>query len=69
MKNGAPTLKSWRDDVGKKIWTLNFLNFSYADAPTVTQIHTLAYTTRTLHEYICIISCGLLHCDDVRHIK
>lgn len=62
-KTAASTLTSWRSDVRKKKkWTLNFLNFSYADAPTVTQIHTLAYTTRTLHQYICIISCGLLHC-------
>lgn len=55
-------LKSWRNDAGKKIWTLNFLNFSYADAPTVTQIYTLAYTTCTLHQNIRIISCGLLLC-------
>lgn len=33
---------SWMSDEGKKIWTLNFFNFSYADAPTVTQVHTLA---------------------------
>lgn len=71
-KGGQKTLfiqQSWRNDVGKNIWTLlNFLNFSYADAPTVRHIHTLAYATCTLHQYICIISCGLLHCD-VHHIR
>lgn len=67
------TLKSWTNDVGKKNMDMNFLNFSYADAPyCYTNSHTCIYHTHTASVHpvsSAVVRCIVLHCDDVRHIR
>lgn len=56
-ENGASSLKSWWSDVGKEIWTLNFLNFSYADAPvTLTYICHMHTTSVHLYHQLWVVA-------------
>lgn len=54
QKKTLSILKLWRNDVGKKIWTLNFLNFSYADAPyCYTNSHSCIHHMHTASVHLC----------------